>query len=143
MESRNAKFIENDTISGSDRSLGFGSERDFPISQPSTSSHTQTIVIHHALSAQMRVEEAVPGPPQAAEDNLVVPIQQIPEAVEEPVDQYAPQENVDTTLRRSTRVRRTAISDDYMVYLQESEYHVGVEDDPEIFSQATTNPICG
>ena len=39
-------------------------------------------------------------------------------------------------LRRSTRVRRTVISDDYMVYLQESEYNVGVEDDPETFSQA-------
>ena len=136
VESRNAKFLENDTISGSDRSLGLGSERDFPISQPSTSSHRRTIVIHHAPSAQMRVEEPVPGPPQAGEDNLVDPVQQIPEVVEEPVDQHAPQENVDTTLRRSTRVRRTAISDNYMVYLQESEYNVGVEDDPETFSQA-------
>ena len=43
----------------------------------------------------MRVEEPVPEPPQVAEDNLVDPIQQIQEVVEELVDQHAPQENAD------------------------------------------------
>ena len=40
-------------------------------------------------------------------------------------------------LRRSTRERRSAISDDYVVFLQEHEVDIGlVEDDPINFRQA-------
>ena len=40
-------------------------------------------------------------------------------------------------LRRSTRERRSAISDDYVVFLQEHEVDIGVvEDDPINFCQA-------
>ncbi|RVW90078.1 Retrovirus-related Pol polyprotein from transposon TNT 1-94 [Vitis vinifera] len=46
-----------------------------------------------------------------------------------------PQENM--PLRRSTRERRNAISDDYIVYLQECEVESGMmEDDPINFQQA-------
>ncbi|KAL5541407.1 hypothetical protein UlMin_043451 [Ulmus minor] len=46
-----------------------------------------------------------------------------------------PQENM--PLRRSTRERRNAISDDYIVYLQEHEVESGMmEDDPINFQQA-------
>ena len=45
-------------------------------------------------------------------------------------------ENVDITLRRSTRERRPTISSDYVVYLQEYDIDIGVEDDPITFSQA-------
>lgn len=40
------------------------------------------------------------------------------------------------TLRRSTRVRKSAIQSDYIVYLRECEYNIKAEDDPEMFSQA-------
>ena len=41
------------------------------------------------------------------------------------------------SLRRSTRERRSAISDDYVVFLQEHEVDIGVvEDDPINFRQA-------
>ena len=41
-------------------------------------------------------------------------------------------------LRRSTRERKSAISDDYVVFLQEHEADIGVvEDDPINFRQAT------
>ena len=39
-------------------------------------------------------------------------------------------------MRRSARVRKSAIPGDYVVYLQESDYNVGAENDPETFSQA-------
>ena len=39
-------------------------------------------------------------------------------------------------LKRSNRERRSAIPDDYMVYLQEHEFDIGLEDDPISFSQA-------
>ena len=39
-------------------------------------------------------------------------------------------------LRRSQRKRKHAISDDYVVYLQESNYDIGIKRDPLSFSQA-------
>lgn len=39
-------------------------------------------------------------------------------------------------LRRTERQRKSAISDDYVVYLQESEFDLGIDDDPVSFSQA-------
>ena len=43
-------------------------------------------------------------------------------------------------LKRSTRERRSAILDDYVVFLQEHEVDIGVvEDDPINFRQAIEN----
>ena len=42
-------------------------------------------------------------------------------------------------MRRSTRVRKSAIPGDYVVYLQECDYNVGAENDPESFSQAMSS----
>ena len=39
-------------------------------------------------------------------------------------------------LRRSQRERRSAIPNDYVVYLQESELDIGIDNDPVSFSQA-------
>ncbi|CAL9101618.1 unnamed protein product, partial [Musa textilis] len=39
-------------------------------------------------------------------------------------------------LRKSQRKRKHAISDDYVVYLQESDYDIGIKGDPLSFSQA-------
>ncbi|KAL0446541.1 UNVERIFIED_CONTAM: putative mitochondrial protein [Sesamum latifolium] len=58
------------------------------------------------------------------------------ENVEQPVDLQTYSENVDATLRRSARIKRSAIPGDYMVYLQESEFNIVAENDPEMFSQA-------
>ena len=60
--------------------------------------------------------------------------EEIPEIVEQPieqqVDQKIPQENDDVTLRRSIRVRKPVIPNDYIVYLQELDYNIGAENDP-------------
>ena len=39
-------------------------------------------------------------------------------------------------LSKPVRVRRSAISDDYLVYLQESDFDYGIDEDPVSFSQA-------
>ena len=38
-------------------------------------------------------------------------------------------------MRRSTRIKKPAIPNYYQVYLQESQYNFGVENDPESFLQ--------
>ena len=69
-------------------------------------------------------------------DYLVV-VQQFPQlATEEPHQeenvpedlaiQQPPQEDVDITLRRSTRTKKPAIPSDYVVYLQESDVNISV-----------------
>ena len=37
------------------------------------------------------------------------------------------------------RVRKSAIPNDYIVYLQELDYNIGAENDPETFSQAMSS----
>ena len=59
--------------------------------------------------------------------------------IEQQVDQQIPQENDEATLRRSTRVRKSSIPNDYIVYLQELDYNIGAENDPETFSQAMSS----
>ncbi|CAL9133113.1 unnamed protein product, partial [Musa textilis] len=60
-------------------------------------------------------------------------LQQTPEQLVKP---QVPQGNIGTTLRRSTRNKRSAIPSDYVVYLQESDYNIRAKNDPETFSQA-------
>ena len=87
----------------------------------------------------MRVEEPVQEEPQAVDSGLVDhEVQPIFEIVKQPVEQHdhVSHENVNPTLRRSTRARKTTISSDYVVYLQECDYNVGAENDLETFSQA-------
>ena len=66
------------------------------------------------------------------QDNVEQPTKQ-------PVEQQVPQESDEVTLRRSTRVKRSAIPSDYVVYLQESDYNIGTANDPETFSQAMSS----
>ncbi|KAL0320291.1 UNVERIFIED_CONTAM: Retrovirus-related Pol polyprotein from transposon TNT 1-94 [Sesamum radiatum] len=93
--------------------------------------------VHNTPTVQTRVEQPIQTVPQVDDHEPVDPVvPHITENVEQPVDQQVPPENVDATLRRSTRIKRSAIPSDYMVYLQESEFNVGAENDPETFSQA-------
>ncbi|KAL4363863.1 hypothetical protein GQ457_04G012690 [Hibiscus cannabinus] len=126
VESRNAKFLENDSVSGSDLSRNF-----IPVDQPSTSSE-RLVIIYNTPQAQTGVEQPINEVPQPAENTLVDQIvHENPEIIEQPVEQH-----VGSTLRRSTRERKSTISSDYVVYLQESDYNVGAKNDHESFSQA-------
>jgi len=132
MESRNAKFLENDLISGSDQLRNLGSEIDSIVSQPSTSS--EILVVIHTPQVQRDYEQHMIDIPQPVAENLVDQVDhQIPENDKQPDERHDPQENVDATLRRSTRVRESTISGDYIVCLQDFEYSIGAKNDPETF----------
>ncbi|KAL3520292.1 hypothetical protein ACH5RR_018441 [Cinchona calisaya] len=70
---------------------------EYSVPQSSTSSHGWTIVILHTPQDQVRVEQPVFETPQTADNDLVDLVQQIPEIVEQPVEQHIPQDNVGTT----------------------------------------------
>ena len=57
------------------------------------------------------------------------------EIIKQLVEQHDPQGNIDSTLRRSTREGKSAIPNDYVVYLQEFDYNIGAKNDPETFSK--------
>ena len=63
----------------------------------------------------------------------------VEQSIEQQVDQQIPQENDEATLRRSTRVRKLSIPNDYIVYLQELDYNIGAKHDLETFSQAMSS----
>ncbi|RZB65792.1 Equilibrative nucleotide transporter 2 [Glycine soja] len=133
--SRYAKFLENDLISRSDQLRYLGSEIDHIESQPSTSS--ERLVVIHTPQVQRDDEQQMTSIPQPVANNPVDQVDyQIPENDEQPVEQHDPQENVDVALKRSTRVRKLVIPSDYIVYLQESDYNIRVENDLETFDLA-------
>jgi transposase InsO family protein len=136
VESRNAKFLENDLNSGSDQTRNIVSEKDHSESQPSTPSD-RLVIVHSTPQVQTGVEQPIVEVPQAADDIPVDQVvQEFPRTFEQRVEPHTSQEDGGTTLRRSTRPKRSTIPDDYVVYLQESDYNIGAENDPESFSQA-------
>uniref|UniRef100_A0A2N9J7I7 Integrase catalytic domain-containing protein n=1 Tax=Fagus sylvatica TaxID=28930 RepID=A0A2N9J7I7_FAGSY len=136
VESRNAKFLENDLISGSDQTRNIVSEKDHSESQTSTSSD-RLVVVYSTPQVQTGVEQPIIEVPQAADDIPVDQVvQELPRTFEQRVEPHTSQEYDGTTLRRSIRPKRSAIPDDYVVYLQESDYNIGAKNDPEFFSQA-------
>ncbi|EOY03851.1 Uncharacterized protein TCM_019054 [Theobroma cacao] len=110
VESRNAKFLENDLIRRNDQSQNLIFEKNHCDIQTPISSD-RLIVIHNTHQIQMEI-------------------------IEQLVVQHIPQEDVNTTLRRFTRMKKSAIPSDYIVYIQEADNNVGVENDFETFSQA-------
>ena len=83
---------------------------------PLTSTYTSRIVVPHVDKAHNDQEEEINDP--EVNNELVV---------------EQPQEIV---LRRSQREKRSAISNDYVVYLQESENDLSIDNDPVSFSEA-------
>ena len=74
------------------------------------------------------VQEAIPD-----QDNVLDPPAQVQQIV---LKEQTLQPQEPMPLRRSTKERRSAISDDYFVFLQEHEVDIGVvEDDPINFRQ--------
>lgn len=117
MKSRNAKFLENHLTSGSDQIKNSIYVHDHIEYEPSTSSN-RLINISNIPQVQMDVDQPIIETPQATDD----PVNQVGHQDDEQlVEQQDPQENVDQTLRRSIRTRKSAIPNDYIVYLQESD----------------------
>jgi hypothetical protein len=136
VESRNAKFLENDLNSGSDQTKNIVFEKDHSESQPSTPSD-RLVIVHSIPQVQTGVKQPIVEVPHAA-DGIPVDqvVQEFPRTFEQRVEPHTSQEDGGTTLRRSTRPKRSTILDYYVVYLQEFDYNIGAENDPESFSQA-------
>ena len=122
-ETGNARFLEEIEFVGGDKVRDIVFEEKF-------------IPLHVAIDndqAQVPIPDIVQDANPDILDNVqVLPVQNeelIPE-----VQTQQPQEEV--PLRRSTRERRNAIPDNYIVFLQEHDFDIGiVEDDPINFHQ--------
>ncbi|RVW50569.1 Retrovirus-related Pol polyprotein from transposon TNT 1-94 [Vitis vinifera] len=142
VESRNAKFLEYDLVNGSDQFRNIVSDIDHTESQPSTSSD-RLFIVHNTPQVQTSVERTIDEVQPVIEvlqvvDNIPVDQvdQELPNTSEQQVEPHTFSEDIGATLRRSTRTKRSVIPSDYVVYLQESDYNIGAENDPESFSQA-------
>ncbi|RVW58770.1 Retrovirus-related Pol polyprotein from transposon TNT 1-94 [Vitis vinifera] len=142
VESRNAKFLEYDLVSGSDQFRNIVSDIDHTESQPSTSSD-RLFIVHNTPQVQSGVERTITEVQPVVEVPQVVdniPVDQVdqefPDTSGQQVEPHTSLEDIGATLRRSTRTKRSAIPNDYVVYLQECDYNIGAENDPESFSQA-------
>ena len=115
-ETGNARFFEDVEFDGGDK------DRDFAFEEEYVDIPTVVIDIDQAPIPDI-VQEADPNQNNIQEP-LVLEEQTLPPP--EP-----------TSLRRSTRERRSALPDDYIVFLQEHEFDIGaVEDDLINFRQA-------
>ncbi|KAL6324389.1 hypothetical protein AAG906_012993 [Vitis piasezkii] len=140
VESRNAKFLEYDLVSGSDQFRNIVSDIDHTKSQPSTSSD-RLFIVHNTPQVQSGVERTIAEVQPVVEVPQVVdniPVDQVDRGfdTEQQVEPHTSLEDIGATLRRSTQTKRSAIPNDYVVYLQECDYNIGVKNDPESFSQA-------
>ncbi|RVW53328.1 Retrovirus-related Pol polyprotein from transposon TNT 1-94 [Vitis vinifera] len=117
VETGNARFLENGEISGSNEPRKVDNE-------------------------EIRVDIPPPFLPQ--EIIVPQPVQQVEENEQHNRDGSLPPENIaienaveppqPAPLRTSQRERRPAITDDYVVYLQESDFDIGIRKDPVSFS---------
>ncbi|RVW29936.1 Retrovirus-related Pol polyprotein from transposon TNT 1-94 [Vitis vinifera] len=143
------KKLDPKTISGyfigyaeSNQFRNIVSDIDHTESQPSTSSD-RLFIVHNTPQVQTGVERTIDEVqpvievPQVVDNIRIDQVdQELPNTSEQQVEPHTSSEDIGATLRRSARTKRSAIPSDYVVYLQESDYNIGDENDPESFSQA-------
>ena len=130
MESRNAKFLENDLASGSD--LSSAREQSYTSSE-------RLVIIQNIPQVQMGVVQPINEDTQTVAtvgNSVDQVVHEVLDMVEQPTRKHDPHINVEITLRRSTRVRRSEIPYDYIMYLQELYNDLIAENDSIAFSHA-------
>ncbi|RVW43382.1 Retrovirus-related Pol polyprotein from transposon TNT 1-94 [Vitis vinifera] len=125
-ETGNAKFIEDVELSGREplRKVVFEEESVSIL----TTGHGHIMFDDTIQNVQSITE--IQDTPEIPPAQVMEPIQ-----VHQEVTQQPQEPQVQVPLRRSTRERRSTISDDYVVYLQEHEFDMGLKDDPISVSQ--------
>ena len=100
-------------------------------------------VVHNTPQVQTGVERTIDEVQPVIEvpqviDNISVDQvdKELLDTSEQQVEPHISLKDNGATLRRSTRTKRPEIPRDYVVYLQESDYNIGVENDTKSFSQA-------
>ena len=125
VESGNARFIENDQISGS------GEPRKLDIQEIRVEASSPEI------STEVVVPIVVSQPHNTSEQQINDPNPQNENDIDESVtNEQVVSEPQEVALRRSVRQKRPAISDDYVVYSLESECDLSIDEDPVSFIQA-------
>ncbi|RVX03812.1 Retrovirus-related Pol polyprotein from transposon TNT 1-94 [Vitis vinifera] len=127
-ETGNAKFIEDVELSGREplRKVVFEEES---INIPIITTGHGHIMFNDTIQNVLSIT-GIQDTPEILPAQVMEPIQ-----VHQEVTQQPQEPQVQVPLRRSTRERRSTISDDYVVYLQEHEFDMGLEDDPISVSQ--------
>ncbi|RVX10077.1 Retrovirus-related Pol polyprotein from transposon TNT 1-94 [Vitis vinifera] len=127
-EMGNAKFIEDVELSGREPLRKVVFEEEFVNIPIITTGHG-----HIMFNDTIQNVQSITG----IQDTLEIPPAQVMEPIQvhQEVTQQPQEPQVQVPLRRSTRERRSTISDDYVVYLQEHEFDMGLEDDPISVSQ--------
>ncbi|KAF3680344.1 hypothetical protein FXO38_02351 [Capsicum annuum] len=120
VETENARFIENGEVSGSEE------PRNVEIKE------VRVRIPLSCTSFKFIAPEAVVQQSNQQEQQINVPINHNEAIIDEPIVDE-PQE---VASRRSQRQKKSASSDDYLVYLHESETDLEIDDDPISFSQA-------
>ncbi|RVW25195.1 Retrovirus-related Pol polyprotein from transposon TNT 1-94 [Vitis vinifera] len=132
-ETGNAKFIEDVELSGREplRKVVFEEESvNIPIINiPIITTRHGHIMFDDTIQNVQSIT-GIQDTPEIPPTQVMEPIQ-----VHQEITQQPQEPQVQVPLRRSTRERRSTILDDYVVYLQEHEFDMGLEDDPISVSQ--------
>jgi hypothetical protein len=134
-EINKVKFFEDVMIQrGNTNQIVFEESQDSPIPEAPTSVPIIIRISENSLvhESTFVVNEPIVNEPPEIEENLE---QDYVDIDEEPTPPQEPQEAMH--LRRSIRERKSAISNDYIVFLQENEFNIGMmEDDSVTLRQA-------
>ena len=115
-ETENARFFEDVEFDGGDKDRDFAFEEEY-VDIPTAVIDIDQAPIPDIVQEADPIQNNIQGPPIPEEQTLPPP---------EP-----------TPLKKSTRERRSALPDDYIVFLLEHEFDIGaMEDDPINFLQA-------
>ncbi|KAM1705943.1 hypothetical protein ACFX2K_028156 [Malus domestica] len=128
VEARNAKFLEDHELSGSEFPRNIEIEKINEANE-SSSKEGRLVVFQENHSIDIPEKQPVQVEPLHEE-----------QAHEELTPQNEQIEDHGVVIRKSTRIKKPAISSDYVVFLQESDYDVGPLNDPCLFSQAMNGP---
>ncbi|RVW97553.1 Retrovirus-related Pol polyprotein from transposon TNT 1-94 [Vitis vinifera] len=127
-ETGNAKFIEDVELSGRESLRKVVFEEEFVNIPIITIGHGH--IMFNDTIQNVQSITGIQDTPEIPPAQVMEPIQ-----VHQEVTQQPQEPQVQVPLRRSTRERRSTISNDYVVYLQEHEFDMGLEDDPISVSQ--------
>ena len=124
METENAKFIEDVEYSGSLELRKIVFEEEYVIIPTTATEYDQVITFEIIDDANLENQDTHELPPIHIEEPASTHVE----------EQQQPQ--LEVPLKRSIRNRKSVISDDDIIYLQEHKFDMGLEDDPIYFSQA-------
>ncbi|KAM1632105.1 hypothetical protein ACFX2K_020035 [Malus domestica] len=137
IETGRAKFIEESVGDLEVESFSFEEEKELNNEQGPV---VQEDVVVNSTMAASDESPSLNAHVESEQQEIVHGHHDIPIQVSEPI---VPASNTDdqnqVLLRKSQRIRRHAISDDFICYLQESEFNLGEVDDPITFKEAVTS----